>query len=218
MATVNKKTSQIGQSGQRQHLRRRSAWQRLKRGMRLRLIIPMVRSRQPPENTARAVAVGLFWAFTPTFGIQMALTAVHWYIARTFFKRDFSVIVAMAWTWVTNVFTVPVAYYTFFLTGQIMLGRWGDLSGYESFIKFWRTAMGETGGDPTSLTAWETYFSVIVEGWGLALLVGSLPIAFIGYFIGYYWTLRIVLRWRTVRQEKRAAQAAERQGAAPKQG
>jgi uncharacterized protein len=206
VATVRKKTNNPRQ--------RRSAWQRFKRLMRLRLIIPMVRSRQPPENTARAVAVGLFWAFTPTFGVQMALSAVHWYIARTFFKRDFSVIVAMAWTWVTNIFTVPIAYYLFFLTGQIILGRWNDLSGYESFITFWRTAMGETGGDPTSLQAWETYFSVIVEGWGLAMLVGSLPIAVIGYFIGYYWTLRIVRRWRTIRQEKRTAQAAERQLAA----
>ncbi len=174
----------------------------------------MVRSRQPPENTARAVAVGLFWAFTPTFGIQMALSAVHWYIARKFFNRDFSVVVAMAWTWVTNLFTLPIAYYTFFLTGQILLGRWNDLSGYESFQTFWVTAMGETGGDPTSLAAWETYFSVIVEGWGLALLVGSLPLAFIGYFVGYYWTLRIVRRWRAIRQEKRAAVAAARQIAA----
>lgn len=196
--------------------RDRNAWQRLKRMMRLRLIIPMLRSRQPPENTARAVAVGLFWAFTPTFGIQMALSAVHWYIARTFFKRDFSVIVAMAWTWVTNLFTVPIAYYTFFLTGQIILGRWSDLSGYESFQKFWVTAMGESGGDPTSIEAWKTYFSVIVEGWGLALLVGSLPIAFVSYFVGYYWTLRIVHRWRAMRQEKRAAEAAARQMAASK--
>lgn len=178
--------------------------------MRLRLIIPMVRSRQPPENTARAVAVGLFWAFTPTFGIQMALSAVHWYVARTFFKRDFNVVVAMAWTWVTNIFTVPITYYVFFLTGQVILGRWEDLSGYESFRTFWVTAMGESGGDPTSIAAWETYFSVIVEGWGLAMVVGSFPIAVVGYFVGYYWTLRIVLRWRAIRREKRAALAAER--------
>jgi uncharacterized protein (DUF2062 family) len=181
--------------------------------MRLRLVIPMVRSRQPPENTARAVAVGLFWALTPTFGIQMALSAVHWYVARTFFKRDFSVVVAMAWTWVTNLFTLPIAYYIFFLTGQILLGRWDDLSGYESFQKFWVTAMGETGGDPTSIAAWETYFAVIVEGWGLAMLVGSLPLAFTGYFVAYYWTLRIVRRWRVIRQEKRTAKLAERQAA-----
>jgi uncharacterized protein len=170
----------------------------------------MVRSRQPPENTARAVAVGLFWALTPTFGIQMALSALHWYISRTFFKRDFSVVVAMAWTWVTNLFTLPIAYYIFFLTGQILLGRWHDLSGYESFQKFWITAMGETGGDPTSIAAWETYFSVIVEGWGLAMLVGSLPLAFTSYFVGYYWTLKIVRRRRFIRQEKRAAKLAER--------
>ena len=211
MATVTEKTGKIGRRGSPR--RRISFVRRIGRLMRLRLVIPMVRSRQPPENTARAVAVGLFWALTPTFGIQMALSAVHWYVARTFFKRDFSVVVAMAWTWVTNLFTLPIAYYIFFLTGQILLGRWDDLSGYESFQKFWVTAMGETGGDPTSIAAWETYFAVIVEGWGLAMLVGSLPLAFIGYFVAYYWTLRIVRRWRVIRQEKRIAKLAERQAA-----
>jgi len=176
--------------------------------VRLRLVIPMVRSRQPPENTARSVAVGLLWAMTPTFGIQMALTCVHWYIARTFFNRDFNVVVAMAWTWVTNLFTLAPAYYMFFLTGQILLGRWDDLSGYESFQRFWATAVGNT--NPFSLEAWQTYFSVIVEGWGLALLVGSLPFAVVGYVIGYHWTLHLVRRWRRIRQEKRAEQVARR--------
>ena len=208
VATVTKKTNKKQRTGVPR--RRISVAQRIRRLIRLRLVIPMVRSRQPPENTARAVAVGLFWALTPTFGIQMALSAVHWYVARTFFRRDFSVVVAMAWTWVTNLFTVPIAYYVFFLTGQILLGRWNDLSGYESFQTFWVTAMGETGGDPTSIAAWETYFSVIVEGWGLALLVGSLPLAFTGYFVAYYWTLHIVRRWRVIRQEKRGAKLAER--------
>lgn len=185
--------------------------------MRLRLVIPMIRSRQPPENTARAVAVGLLWAMTPTFGVQMALSCVHWYIARTFFKKDFNVVVAMAWTWVTNLFTLVPAYYTFFIAGQIMLGRWSDLSGYESFRKFWHTAMGD-GGDPTSLDAWQTYFAVIVEGWGLALLVGSIPFAILGYVVGYYWTLRIVKRWRIMRQERSAAKAAERRAALTEAG
>lgn len=207
-ATVTKNIIKKARSkSARRHI---SLLRRVGRLIRLRLVIPMVRSRQPPENTARAVAVGLFWALTPTFGMQMALSALHWYIARTFFRRDFSVVVAMAWTWVTNLFTLPIAYYIFFLTGQILLGRWDDLTGYASFQKFWVTAMGETGGDPTSIAAWETYFSVIVEGWGLAMLVGSLPLAFIGYFVGYYWTLRIVRRWRVIRQEKRAAKLAER--------
>lgn len=187
----------------------RSAWRRILRLLRLRLIIPMIRSRQPPENTARSVAVGLFWALTPTFGIQMALSCVHWYVARTVFKKDFNVIVAMAWTWVTNIFTLVPVYYFLFLAGQIILGRWDDLSGYAGFQRFWHTAIGDAG-DPTSLDAWRTYFSVIVEGWGLALLVGSIPFAFIGYFVGYHWTLHIVKRWRRMRQEKRAALAAAR--------
>jgi hypothetical protein len=40
-----------------------------------------------------------------------------------------------------------------------------------------------------------------------------LPLAFIGYFVAYYWTLRIVRRWRVIRQEKRTAKLAERQAA-----
>jgi len=38
------------------------------------------------------------FALTPTFGIQMGLSAIHWYISRTFFHKDFNVVVAMAWT------------------------------------------------------------------------------------------------------------------------
>ena len=174
------------------------------RGIRLRLVVPMIRSRQPPEYTARGVAVGLMWAFTPTFGVQMALTCIHWYVARTFFKKDFNVIMAMSWTWVTNLFTVAPAYYTFFLIGQIMLGRWHDLSGYQSFLTFWRTTMGDAGGDPASMEAWGTYFSVIVHGWGLAMAVGSVPIALVAYFIGYRWTLRAVRRWRSMRRRSAA--------------
>ncbi len=144
----------------------------------------------------------------------MALALVHWYVARTFFQRDFNVVVAMAWTWVTNLFTVPPAYYMFFITGQIMLGRWADLSGYESFQRFWDTAMGATGGDPTSIDAWRTYFSVIVKGWGLALLIGSLPYAVIGYVVGYHWTLRLVRRWRMRRLQRRAERIAAQRDAA----
>lgn len=182
--------------------------------LRLRLIIPMVRSGQPPENTARAVAVGLFWALTPTFGIQMGLIFLHWYISRTFLKKDFSIVVAMAWTWITNVLTLLPVYYAFFLTGQILLGRWTDLSGYDSFVTFWRSVMGNGTADPTSLAAWETYFSVIIEGWGLAILIGSVPFALVGWFGGYYWTLHLTKRWRQVKLEKRLAKVAKRRAAA----
>ena len=46
--------------------RRHSAPRRFMRLLRLRLIIPMIRAGGKPENTARAVAVGLLYAFTPT--------------------------------------------------------------------------------------------------------------------------------------------------------
>lgn len=170
-------------------------------------MIPLVRSRQPPENAARSVAVGLLWAFTPTFGVQMAFVCVHWYVARVFFRRDFNVVVAMAWTWITNVFTVAPTYYAFFVAGQILLGRWGDLSGYRGFQEFRRTALGEIAGDPASFEAWRTYVSVVAEGWGLAMLVGSAPFAALAYVAGYRWALRVTLRWRARRRRARRVRA-----------
>ena len=63
--------------------------------------------------------------------------------------------------------------------------------------------MGRTGGDPTSLHAWEIYFSIMVEGWGLAIMIGSVPYAIIGYIVGYHWTLRVAIRWQNARLVKR---------------
>ncbi len=79
--------------------------------MRLRLVIPVLRSSATPEYTARGVFVGLLVAMTPTVGIQMAIVAVIWAVVRMVRPAwDFNVVVGMLWTWVTNVFTPPPLY------------------------------------------------------------------------------------------------------------
>ncbi|MGY8991135.1 MAG: DUF2062 domain-containing protein, partial [Rhodospirillales bacterium] len=103
----------------------------LNRLIRYRLLIPLKRSAHSPEYTARGVMVGMVWAMTPTVGIQMGLVFGTWLFTRKFFKWDFSLINGMAWTWTTNVFTLIPIYYTFYITGQLMMGRFDDLSGYD---------------------------------------------------------------------------------------
>ena len=198
------------QPPQRLPLRRPTGlWGRLYRLVRFRLIVPMMRSHHTPEFSARAALVGLGWAFTPSVGFQMPVVLGTWLIARRVFKWDFSLLQSLAWTWTTNAFTALPCYYIFFLTGQVMLGRWSDLSGYDTFLALFHAAFAD---DLTLLATTKVVSKVLVLDWGLAMWVGSLPWAVtIGWF-GYRLTLSFVLTYRHARarrMEKRRAHRTE---------
>lgn len=165
--------------------------------MRHRFVIPLRRSRHPPEYSARSAAVGLFWALTPTVGIQMAMVLLHWWISRRFFKADFSLVYAMAWTWITNVATLVPFYYLFYVTGQIMLMR-DDVSGYAAFKNIWITADDSTSGLPLSeqITTWVT---IVLKDWFGVMTLGSIPYAIIGAWLGWRWVLAAVKAYRRIK-------------------
>lgn len=194
---------------QSQVIRRRDLVERVRRWVRYRLIVPLKRSRHAPDYVARSVGVGMFWALTPTVGIQMALVMLHWIVVRRLGRWDFNVIHAMAWTWVTNVFTLLPFYYLFYVSGQVLLGRWQDLTGYHGFVHLWEgtTATAESAGAAGGLVGWLhtlwSYLEVIVGGWGLAMCVGSLPWAILGAWFGYRWSLGLVVHHRRARLERR---------------
>ncbi len=177
-------------------------WQRLGRLARLRLIVPIKRSRHPPEYTARGVAIGVAWAFTPTVGIQMYMVLMTWLVCKPFKRFEFSVLVACAWTWVTNVFTLLPCYYGFYVTGQIMLGRWDDLAGWNAFVGTWRNiVLGRDAGVWESLLRYVT--QVAKQEWE-PLVLGSIPWAVGLAWLGYVWSLKF-LRHRRRRAQQRAA-------------
>ena len=183
-----------------QPYRRRNGLVRFGRWLRYRFVVPIKRSRHPPQYTARGVAVGLFWAMTPTVGIQMMFVLANWLAFRRLAPRwDFNVIHAMAWTWVTNFATVLPAYYLFYLTGQVVLGRWDDLTGYAGFIQLWdASTAGGTTTDylPGAASNPDVYYDVIVAGWGLAMLVGCPPYAIAAAWLGYVWSLKLAIARR----------------------
>ena len=110
---------------------KRHNWiQNLTRLLKLRLVIPILRSPHPPEHTARGVAIGTMWAMTPLVGIQMWLVSMTWIVYKKVFKTSFSLPLGLAFTWITNVFTMVPMYYIFYVTGQLMLGHWDSISGY----------------------------------------------------------------------------------------
>jgi len=186
-------------------VRRYPWWRQGLRLLRYRLVVPLLRSPHPPEHTARGVMVGLAWALTPTIGIQMYAVFLTWLIARKLFNWDFNVVVGAAWTWTTNVFTMLPCYYAFYVTGQIMLGHGGDIFGYASFVGAWERAFGADLGFWDGLA---TYIAVMARDWGVAMLVGSVPWAIGGGWLGYVLGLRYARRRQERRQARRRAPVA----------
>jgi uncharacterized protein (DUF2062 family) len=171
---------------------------------RYRLMVPLKRSVHPPEYVARGVMIGLAWGLTPTIGVQMGLCFLTWMIAKRWFGWDFSVVIAMAWTWTTNVLTMFPAYYLFFVTGQFMLGRYDSVTDYGAFLSSWQQNVAHED----SMGYWEwvwTYSVMLAKGWGVPMLLGSLPWAALGGWLGYICSLRFVRRYRQIRQARAAA-------------
>jgi uncharacterized protein (DUF2062 family) len=180
---------------------RRRYFNRIARLIKLRLLVPLMRSQHPPEYTAWGTAVGLAWAFTPTPGIQMGLVFVTWLIARHFFQAHFSLVLGAAWTWASNVFTGPPVLYLSYVTGQVMLGRWDDITGYDSFIALWQNAFAT---DQPLQQQVMTALKMAIRDWGLAIWIGCIPWCALLGVLGYYWSLRFVLAHRHARARRLA--------------
>ena len=164
-------------------------WERLNRIIRYRLHIPMQRSRHSPEFIARGVMVGMVWAMTPTIGLQMAAVFVTWLFTRKVFSWDFSLVNGLAWTWVTNVFTAIPVFYLFYITGQAMLGRFDDITGYEAFRTAFEVSKDAGSGFWEVVSSW---FAGVAIGLGLPMTVGCIPWAILTGWLAYRMSLRFV--------------------------
>jgi uncharacterized protein (DUF2062 family) len=135
----------------------------------------------------------------PFVGIQMALVGGFWALQRFLFpKWRFNIIPALAWTWVTNVFTVPIVYYIFLITGRLMLGRWDQSLGFEEFSIKLEELLLIGGGSLTAV--WDITLTMI-DLWGLPLFLGCIPWAVLTGWIGYSWTLKFQERRQSNRRK-----------------
>lgn len=172
--------------------------------IRYRLLIPLHRTPHPPEYTARGVAVGMLVAMTPTIGIQMFIVAGLWLIITRWFNWQFSLLAGVAYTWTTNAFTMIPVYYLFYVTGQLMLGNWDDINGFEKFTELVnRIANNPDFGFWQALWLWTVE---LFSGWGVPMFVGSIPWAIFSAWLGYVLTHQYIVRHR----RKKAGRAAAR--------
>jgi len=187
------------------HIKRRTSWLgRLWRLAYLRLIIPLKRTTHPPDYTARGIGIAVFWAFTPLIPFQTYLFGLTWLAARHFPRVEFNFLAGIAWIWITNAFTMLPVYFVFYLTGQILLGRWGELLGYSVFAEKLNIIIGHSDGIVGSLT---DITQLILHEQGAALGVGCLPYAFGFGWIAYTWSLRFLNKSARHRHQRKLAAA-----------
>ena len=177
-----------------------TVWLRLRRHLQLRLLVPLLRGRREPLLAARATAIGLFWAFTPTFGIRMPLVFVTWLAMRYVMRSDFTLVIGLAWTWATNALVTLPLYFGFYVTGKLLLGDPAGILGFADFREIWAPLMAP-GLD------WDQRLyqlgAHLVGEWGPVLWLGALPWACLTASLGYLAALRFLRhrhglhrRWR----------------------
>jgi len=166
----------------------------LTRLLRYRLLVPILRRREPPVIPARGVMVGVICALNPFVGAQMLIVSAVWAIQRILAPGwKFSVVAALAWTWITNVLTLPFFYYVFLVTGRLMLGQWDQLLGFETFRVELQTILD---GQEAGLSKIWNVTEALITLWGIPMFIGSVPWAVLGGWLGYSWSLRFIARYR----------------------
>jgi len=183
--------------------RRAHTWlTRVRRYLRYHFLIPLFRSPHSPEYTARGVAIGVFWGVTPFLGVQTLLMIGTWQVLKHGFRKDASVVQALAWAWINNPLTMIPMYYTFYLTGLWLTGTSAPSRGYDAFVALWDASRDQ----PTLLAG----VDLLARQIGLPLTVGSMPYALLGGWAAYRWSLSIVHARRRrlrLRQDALAARA-----------
>lgn len=181
---------------------------RISRLIRYRLVLPMLRGRYPATDMARGTMIGIFCGLMPIIG-QTSVVLLIWLILARLFRWQFSIVIAAIWTWISNPITSPAIFYGFYVTGQILLGRWHDLSGFSSFSAIIADLFA---GDLTLGERLRQVFDILFLDWGLALWVGFFPWAILAGWLGYRWSLRLVEAYRRLRVERLAQRREAKTG------
>lgn len=144
-------------------------------------------------------------AMTPTIGIQMFMIIGTWLFLTKVVKWEFSLLAGLGWTWTSNVFTMIPLYYLFYITGQVMLGNFDDISGFDQF-----TALVNDINDPnlSFIEKTKLWMVNLFEGWGVPMFLGSVPWAIFSSWLGYKIAYNYVVKYR----EKRALRMSEKNG------
>ncbi|MFH1112420.1 MAG: DUF2062 domain-containing protein, partial [Pseudomonadota bacterium] len=141
--------------------------------LRKRLLEPLAVSDNPPGVDALGVALGLLIAL----GLPMGGHTVALCLLRLFFR--FNVVVAFAFTWIVNPFTVIPLYYGYYYVGSLISGG-QSIMGAGGFQK----AMEPIIHSQHFLEALRQFALLdlqVLKRWAITAMMVSVPVSVLGY-------------------------------------
>jgi len=159
-----------------------------------------------PHRIALGVAVGLFVAWTPTIGAQMALAVALATMVRA------NKLVPVPLVWLTNPFTMVPVYYANWLVGRALLPTSEQLSVHEVYTRLTTVAQHSQGlfhlfTNLLNISFWKTLLSMFLE-LGVQLWIGSLAVGAVLGAIGYVAVYQGVVAYRSRRRRRRERRMA----------
>jgi uncharacterized protein (DUF2062 family) len=152
--------------------------------LRQRLLDPLRAPHNPPWFNSRAAAVGLAAGFACPLGSQLPVITV----LRLFLR--FNTILALAFSFVSNPFTVVPLYYVYYLLGSLILGQPEGVNA-ERFNEIIQTSVG-SGYFWDVLPAFLSVGREVLVRWCVS--AGLLAAVF--GTLGYLFASRFQERWR----------------------
>jgi uncharacterized protein len=175
--------------------RTRGMWERFIRFIKARIL----HVSDSPHKIAMGVAIGLFIAWTPLFGIHMLLVLAFCALLRA------NKLAGLASVWVCNPFTFGVVYIPSYFVGRAVVDFWRGSPGLDRAeveqLLHKMSSVGSIFTDFHRAAFWRELFEVLVKI-GLELWVGCLIIGFIVAVAGYFFTRAFVV-WHRRRNPRR---------------
>ncbi|MCA9121238.1 MAG: DUF2062 domain-containing protein [Planctomycetaceae bacterium] len=150
--------------------RLRSSWRKTRRF----LFHTVLHADDPPGRLALGAAIGVFFAFTPTFGIQMLLVVFAAWLLRA------NKAVGLPVVWISNPATMMIIYYPCYIVGCTILGR-------ESIDRRWWSELRKppAGWWQAVEFYWSHLLEIAMPLWLGCLLVATC-LAVPTYYLVYY--------------------------------
>lgn len=150
------------------------------RRVRRFIVHDLLHADDPPHPLALGVALGIFFAFIPFFGIQMVFVVLFAWLLKA------NKLVGTPLVWITNPATIVPIYYVCYMVGISMLGqpsigseRWAELAeppaGWAAAARFY----------------WGGLYEV-----GLPMLLGSVVVGFAAACPAYLITFHVICFYR----------------------
>ncbi|MDQ7783900.1 MAG: DUF2062 domain-containing protein [Desulfomonilaceae bacterium] len=154
----------------------RETHSRLWKLFRVHFIEPLIGSTNPPWFDARGIAVGLAVGFGVPVGAQLAVMGV----LRAVFR--YNTVVAFAFSWVNNPFTMIPMYYGYYYLGSLILDRPVALTG-----EMFREVMAPIVHADHFLQSIHQFMYLgcdILLRWGVTSFILATSSAVLGYVVG----------------------------------